>query len=615
MREPQPIQLTWLRKPLTLRAKLSLFAAVLVIVPGVLFGFSAQRSSQASLEILIGQRLSREADHTARELRTTLRAERQTLVGFARQDVMREIRVGDIDKRVSAALQTLREGDEGRLEYLVVDRTRRVLASSRPQSLDSYAPWLDAIERAFEGEVATVGPVRRGSDVRPSLVIATPIADPDSGEDTIGVLVGIYDWARLTAVTTTVRADLAQQGIPTEVLVVRPDGSVIGGAVSGAAVEDVPVLAGRAEAPAGSGATRYFVDEDTSTLVGHAPLGEEYPDWYVLIAEPLAAALAPARALTMRLGVVLAATLAAALGIATLAGRRVVQPLSELTEAIRGLSRSGADGMQVPVRTEDEVGELATAFNDMSWELDRAQHDLAEAAKFAFVGELAGGVAHEVRTSLGVLRSSTQILAQSVRNDGDQQASELASMIREEVDRLGGVVDDLLGLARPRALQLEETALSGPVFRAVDFAEPQASENGIEIKRVVPNHDPVVMCDSELIHQVVLNLVVNAIQAVASSGSAGSVEIAVLDVSGDSAAIEVRDDGPGVPEALRERLFLPFVTGREKGIGLGLTFVKRVVYEHGGRTVLETRPGGTCFRIELPVSRELPEHNNRGHRA
>jgi signal transduction histidine kinase len=578
---------------------------LLVIVPGVLFGISAQRSSQASLEVLIGQRLSREAEHTARELRTTLRAERQTLVSFARQDVMREIRVSDIDKRVSAALQTLREGDEARLEYLVVDRTRRVLASSRPQSLGLFAPWLEAVERAFQGEVTTLGPVRRGGDARASFVIAAPIADPDSrgdsSTDPIGVLLGLYDWTRLTRVTSTVRADLAQQGIPTEVLVVRADGSVIGGTRSGGESEDVPTLGHRASSNATSGAPPYFVDEATASLVGHAPLGDEYPRWHVLIAEPLSAALAPARALTARLALVLTATLAIALVIATLAARRVVQPLSELTAAIRGLSRSGADGMQVPVRTEDEVGELATAFNDMSWELDRAQHDLAEAAKFAFVGELAGGIAHEVRTSLGVLRSSAQILARSVSDDGDQQASELASMIREEVDRLGGVVDDLLGLARPRALQLEPTGLCGPVFRAIDFAEPQATEAGIEIERIAHRSDPVVLCDSELIHQVVLNLVVNAIQALAAGGTGGKIEVAVIDESAGGPAIEVRDDGPGVPEALRERLFLPFVTGREKGIGLGLTFVKRVVYEHGGRTLLETGSTGTCFRIELPA--------------
>jgi signal transduction histidine kinase len=188
-----------------------------------------------------------------------------------------------------------------------------------------------------------------------------------------------------------------------------------------------------------------------------------------------------------------------------------------------------------------------------------------------------------------------------VSDDGDQQASELASMIREEVDRLGGVVDDLLGLARPRALQLEPTGLCGPVFRAIDFAEPQATEAGIEIERIAHRSDPVVLCDSELIHQVVLNLVVNAIQALAAGGTGGKIEVAVIDESAGGPAIEVRDDGPGVPEALRERLFLPFVTGREKGIGLGLTFVKRVVYEHGGRTLLETGSTGTCFRIELPA--------------
>src|SRR5262249_6290410 len=171
--------------------------------------------------------------------------------------------------------------------------------------------------------------------------------------------------------------------------------------------------------------------------------------------------------------------LIAALGLATLAARRVVDPLSELTRAIRGLSRGGAG--PVPVRSDDEVGTMAIAFNEMASELDRAQRELVEAEKFAFVGQLAAGVAHEIRTSLGVLGSSAQILGRSLPEQGRGEAGELAGMIHDEVARLGGVVNDLLTLHRARPLELEPTLVSKPMLRAADFVGPRARENGIRV--------------------------------------------------------------------------------------------------------------------------------------
>jgi len=222
-----------------------------------------------------------------------------------------------------------------------------------------------------------------------------------------------------------------------------------------------------------------------------------------------------------------------------------------------------------------------------------------EAAKFAFVGELAAGIAHEVRTSLGVLRSSAQILERSLPGVGGE-ATELAQLIRAEVDRLGGVVNDLLGLARPRALHFEATPISRPVFRAADLVEPQAHEKGIRIRRVSPPSDPAVLCDSEAVYQVTLNLLVNAIQAL---GDGGSIELRILARAAGYAGFEVRDDGPGIPEEMRDKVFLPFATAREGGTGLGLTFVKRVIHEHRGRSSLESEAGsGTRFRVELPAA-------------
>jgi len=587
---------------LSLRNKLLLFAAALVLVPGVVLVAIAERSARESLQALIGRQLSREARNTASQLSTVLRGERETLENFARQDLMREIRVGDIDKRVSGALGTLVGGSPARLDYLVVDPELGVVASSDPRAIGPLPPWADP--RWLDPGAASrlLGP---GDAMRnlPGVVMTTAISDPDDPGRVLGTLIGVFDWGQLTAVTDRVRGELAAQGIAADVLVARPDGSVIGGARSPGIAESA---AGAISAAGAAGGARshadYAVDTGAGLIIGRAWLASDLPDWQVLVVEPRAHALAPVARLSRRLQLTMGLALLAALALAALAARRVVGPLSELTAAIRDLSRGGAGS--VPVRSEDEVGTLATAFNEMASELDRAQRELVEAEKFAFVGQLAAGVAHEIRTSLGVLGSSAQILERSLPAEGEDEAGELAGMIRDEVTRLGGVVNDLLTLDRARPLALEPTLVSNPVLRAADFVRAQAEEKGIRLQVVSVSEEPAILCEPELVYQVAVNLFVNAIQAI---GSGGCVEARVLGAQDGQGGFEVRDDGPGIPEELRERVFQPFVTGRDGGIGVGLTFVKRVVHDHGGAVTVECPPGGgTLFRVHLPCAGGAP---------
>jgi two-component system sensor histidine kinase HydH len=587
----------------SLRNKLLIFAAALVVVPGVLFGLIAEKSGRDSLQSAIGRQLAREAGHTADQLAATLRTERETLGNFARQDLMREIRVADIDKRISQALTTLRDGIPARLDYLVADQDHHIVASSNPDLIGPLPSWADSERAVSSGEVRLWGPISIPGRHGLELVMATPIPDPDGSQPVLGTLVGLFDWTLLTAVTRNVQRDLAAQNVVADVLVVRQDGVVIGGARS-SAERKVPLPNEWSEVVSQVDAAMpdYLVHTDAGLLVGRASLASDLPDWVLLVVESRSHALAPVRQLTRRLFLLMGLALVAALGLGTFAARRVVRPLSELTIAIRRFSHGDATNSRVPVRSDDEVGTLAAAFNQMASDLVRAQQDLVEAEKFAFVGELASGVAHEVRTSLGVLHSSAQILGRSLPTDADEQTSELAQMIRAEVDRLGGVVDDLLTLDRPRTLQIEATRLSVPLSRAVAFVEPQAQEKHIEIIRTSPSRDPMVLCDDEMVYQVIVNLIVNALHALRPGGQ---VTIAMFEENDGYAGFEIRDDGPGIPESIRGKIFQPFVTASQGGVGLGLTFVKRVVHDHQGRIFVESSPGsGSCFRIEIPTAGE-----------
>jgi signal transduction histidine kinase len=587
---------------LSVRNKLLLFAALLVLVPGILLAFIAERSGRDSLQRVIGRELAREAGHTGDRFSAVLRTERETLASFARQDLMREVRVSDIDKRISMALGTLRDGSESRIAYMVVAPSGRVVAASGPEFIGPAPAWADEFLSSHYAEERMLGPMNPREIEETLLVMTTPVPDPDDGRRVLGTLVGLFDWELLTAVTESVRQDLASQGIAADVLVSRGDGSVIGGARS-SHPDDSARLADLSGVAQGVAVERpdYTVHGQAGLIIGRASLEPDLPDWRVLVVEPRSNALAPARSLSKRLALTMGLAVAAALAFATLAARRVVRPLVELTQAIRGLSRGDASNLRVPVRTEDEVGTLAVAFNEMASDLDRAQRDLVEAEKFAFVGELAAGVAHEIRTSLGVLGSSAQILERSLPRDAATEAGELAQMIRAEVGRLGGVVNDLLTLERARPLELEPAAISEPVFRAVEFVAPKVQEKGIQLVRTGVPDEPEVSCETELMYQVAVNLLVNAIQVL---GEGGRIQVRILAEESGWGGFSVRDDGPGIPAEIRDRIFQPFVTARDGGVGLGLTFVRRVVHEHRGRIFVESEPGsGTCIRIELPVAR------------
>jgi len=333
-------------------------------------------------------------------------------------------------------------------------------------------------------------------------------------------------------------------------------------------------------------------------LLGQSRLDDDLPRWSVVVATPLTEAHAPARRMAQQLATALAATLAVALALALLAARRATLALTELTDAARAVGRGERPSGAVAVRSRDEIGILAEAFNRMAADLKRAERELVDAAKFSFVGELASGVAHEVRTPLGVLRSSAQILERTlpVRDD---ESRELLRMLRDEVDRIERVVSSLLNLGRPREKHIEATPLGPILSRAVAFVEPQAREKQLALGYAPAATDPPVACDAELIYQVVLNLLVNAVQILPAQSR---IDVRQLPLTRGQAGFEIRDNGPGMSEDVRARIFEPYFTRREGGTGLGLTFVQRVIQEHRGRVTVDSAPGlGTTFQIWLPA--------------
>jgi PAS domain S-box-containing protein len=228
-------------------------------------------------------------------------------------------------------------------------------------------------------------------------------------------------------------------------------------------------------------------------------------------------------------------------------------------------------------------------------ELGRAQAQLVEQERLAALGEIAAVVAHEVRNPLGVVFNSLGSLRRMLRPEGD--AKMLLDIIGEEADRLNRIVGDLLDFARPSTPVLRPEALDRLLDEAVSAA---LAENpvGIAVEKEVEAGMPPVALDARLVRQAILNVAVNAAQAMQKGGRL--TVRARLD--GAFARVELADTGPGIPEEVRHRIFEPFFTTKASGTGLGLAVVKRIVEGHRGEVSVSSPPGGgAVFTLRLPV--------------
>jgi two-component system sensor histidine kinase PilS (NtrC family) len=251
-----------------------------------------------------------------------------------------------------------------------------------------------------------------------------------------------------------------------------------------------------------------------------------------------------------------------------------------------------------PLRdVRDEIVGCVINFQDLT-ELKRLEMHARRAERMATVGQLAAGVAHEIRNPMAAISGSIELLRQSPQTSDDDRA--LMSIVHREVQRLNGLIGDLLDYANPRPKQTVDFDLASLVRETVQVA--RGDQNFADVELTADTDDSVpVHADPAKLRQVVWNLVRNAADAARSGGKHVKVEARG---TSDGATVRVSDDGPGIPDHMLGRIFDPFVTTKEKGTGLGLATCHAIITEHGGRIDVDTAPGkGTKMVVTLPASR------------
>lgn len=275
--------------------------------------------------------------------------------------------------------------------------------------------------------------------------------------------------------------------------------------------------------------------------------------------------------------------------------------LSEIAAETELQTSEGAKRVGVSVQAIQEDGERMGALvtlRDLD-SLESINTQLQVSERLAALGRITAGVAHEVKNPLNSMRLWLENLKETLPPETDGNAAQAVQVLDKEIDRLDAVVKRFLDFTRPMEVRLEATQLSALLKEVVEVAQPQLQKSNIHVARLLPIDVPEVYVDRALLKQAVLNLVLNAADAMPNGGQLRLV----LSRRGEMAEITVQDTGKGIPQENRQKIFQLFFTTRPGGSGIGLASTFRIVQLLNGSIDFTSEVGkGTTFRIELPLA-------------
>jgi signal transduction histidine kinase len=283
--------------------------------------------------------------------------------------------------------------------------------------------------------------------------------------------------------------------------------------------------------------------------------------------------------------------------------RKYTQPLHDVVRSAKHVA-AGDLTKTIEVEGEDEIAELTRSFNEMVEKLRQhreLEERLREAERLSAVGKLASGIAHEIRNPLNFINLSIDHIRNrlgSGRPDGTAEALALMANIKAEIHRLNTMIENFLTVGKPLTLNKSEVDLGTLIQDVVELAHQKALEQGIVIEVGGEAPVPRLQADPVQIKTCLMNVVLNAIQAMPAGG-----RLRITAASGAGTVdITISDTGPGISADDLDRIFNPYFTTKKLGIGLGLAITKKIVEEHRGRITVRSRPNeGTDVVISLPV--------------
>jgi signal transduction histidine kinase len=525
----------------------------------------------------------------------------QNVYSWSQLDILQEGRIGDIDKRLAQFLENMEQSYPGvYLGLFYLDDANKIVAASDSYLIGSYfRPQADWIQTSVPHGQIVLENLRLEPpyDHAPLSMRASVPDKYSAGEH--GRLYGIFDLKHIMQLFD--RASRVESG-QRYIVLLDADGRAIAGS---AEIRSRQMLLKQTFADWGDTkghGSKIHQGQPLSqapVLVGyaHSQGYQAYANlgWSLLIIQSTEQAFQSIWRLWWWFGGVFLINSLIAAAIAHWLARRIASPILDLTSWVSNFQilpvsfKSGRADI-------NEVQELSQAFAQLSEDLEQSRQQVIHAAKLAVVGEMAAIMAHEVRTPLSILQTSAQILQADAALTEDGR--DMSRIIVEESARLNRLISTLLDCARPRPPDMQALTLEAVIERAIELLSKQAENKSIAIEIVKPEPLTIIEADEELLVQVFLNLMLNAIQMLSV---AGRIRVQVIASDATRVQIKVEDNGPGIASDSRQRLFDPFFTTRDTGIGLGLTVTQQIVVAHGGSIAAgRSELGGACFTIFLP---------------
>jgi signal transduction histidine kinase len=300
--------------------------------------------------------------------------------------------------------------------------------------------------------------------------------------------------------------------------------------------------------------------------------------------------------------------------------RRVTRSLSVLTTAT-GKIKSGRLQYRIDEELKDEFGELASSFNKMAVSLQEQYNKLQETERLAVVGELAAGLAHEIKNPLAGMKVSIEVMSQELELEPEDR--EIFLQIIHEIDRINALLKSLLNYARPPWPEFVATDVHRILEETITTARYSLKGTGRDADdrkkeiRFIRDFDPDmpgIIADPAQLQQVFLNLILNSVDAIDREGT---ITIQTRKTSDGAVRIAIADNGPGIDSEPLDRIFKPFFTTKPQGTGLGLAICKRLIEQHkGGAITAANNPAGegVTFTITLPIQSGTKETDDEAQR-
>jgi signal transduction histidine kinase len=323
--------------------------------------------------------------------------------------------------------------------------------------------------------------------------------------------------------------------------------------------------------------------------------------WSIAVTIPTAEFKKEARAIQKRVLQVVGMTLVIAILGVSILSYLILRPVRNLVAATHQIS-AGDLNQELPVHSRDELGDLTRSFNRMIKNLARTQNELVRSEKLISLGRMSAGMAHEIRNPLNAIKGAVVHIRRRRPDDGLVQ--EYTQLVSEEIDRLNTLVTDFLYFSRQAKPKLVAADLNQLILSVQQLFAEQALQRDIRFNNRLAEGLPPVQLDIQQIEQVIVNLLVNAMDALPQGGTVSFSTFLIQSDDGTPkrVRVEIRDNGIGIPEENLQSIFDPFFSTKETGSGIGLPLSLGVIESHDGTlTVRPRQQTGTLATFEIPI--------------